>query len=429
MNQPNADLTPGAALKTRVCIAGGGPAGIMLGLLLSRAGIDVVVLEKHADFFRDFRGDTVHPSTLNLIDQLGLREAFDRIEQTLLPRLDAVVNGVRIHAIEFSSLPGPNRAIALMPQWDLLKLLADEAARSPHFDLRMNAEVVDVVRSDGRVTGVLARTADGLLQVDAELTVAADGRDSTVRKALKLPERTFGVPVDVTWFRLDRPAEPLPDTLGYLSSSGFVITIPRPDYLQCGLLIAKGSFASLQNDGLEAFRERIARAAPRLKDVAQGLREWDQIKLLSVQISRLDTWSVPGALCIGDAAHAMSPVFGVGINYAVQDAVATANLLTPVFRGDVSPASIDAATRAVQQRRERPTALMQRIQRSVHRALGKGAGVRLLHNPPTPVERTVLRVVIPIIRPIAARVVGYGFRPETISPAIMTDAREAPAPN
>ncbi|RFA21341.1 monooxygenase [Subtercola boreus] len=409
------------SISTRVCVAGGGPAGVMLGLLLARAGIDVLVLEKHSDFFRDFRGDTVHPSTLNLIDQLGIRAEFDAIGHALLPRLDAVVNGVRLHAINFASLPAPNRAITLMPQWDLLKLLAIEGARSPHFELRMGYEVVDVVRdgAGGRVTGVLAQTAGGLLRIDAELTVAADGRDSIVRKALDLAGREFGVPVDVTWFRLDRPSGSAPDTLGYLSDSAFIVTIPRPEYLQCGLLVPKGSFAGLRRDGIEAFRQRIAVAAPRLATSVSSLASIDDVKLLSVRINRLKTWSAPGALCIGDAAHAMSPVFGVGINYAVQDAVATANLLVPVLRAGGSPKAIDAATRAVQRRREGPTALMQRLQRSVHRIIGTGAGKRVLQNPPTRRQRVALRVAIPIIRPIAARVVGYGFRPERISREVL----------
>jgi 2-polyprenyl-6-methoxyphenol hydroxylase-like FAD-dependent oxidoreductase len=301
-----------------------------------------------------------------------------------------------------------------MPQWDLLRLLADDASRSPHFELRMNSDVVDVVRREGRVIGVLARTPDGLLQVDADLTIAADGRGSTVRTALGLHEREFGVPVDVTWFRLERPAEKLPDTLGYLSESALLITIPRPEYLQCGLVIPKGSFSSLRDEGLPAFRQRIVSAAPRLRQAAEGLQDWNQVKLLAVQIDRLDSWWVPGALCIGDAAHAMSPVFGVGINYAIQDAVAAANLLVPVLRTGGSPAELDAAAHAVQHRRQRPTALMQRVQRIVHRGIGTGSGLRVLHNPPTRAERLVLRSVLPVIRPLAARVIGYGFRPERL---------------
>jgi len=415
--------TGDTVVTTRVCIAGGGPAGVMLGLVLARAGIDVVVPEKHDDFFRDFRGDTVHPSTLNLIDQLGLRDRFDGIAHAPLPRLDAVVNGVRLHAIDFHSLPRPNRQITLMPQWDLLKLLADEASKSPHFDLRMGAEVDGVVVSDGRVVGALATTRGGSLQVNADLTIAADGRGSIVRRALGLRAQEFGVPVDVCWFRLDRPADKLPDTLGYLGDSGLLVTIPRPDYLQCGLVIAKGSFETLRSAGLDAFRDRVSAAAPQLHDVVAGVRGWDQVKLLAVQIDRLDTWWVPGALCIGDAAHAMSPVFGVGINYAVQDAVATANLLVPVLRTGSTPGPIDAAARALQRRRQRPTARMQDIQRRVHRVIGVGDGLRLLSNPPTLLQRVVLGLALPIIRPIAARVVGYGFRPERIAPAILNSRR------
>jgi 2-polyprenyl-6-methoxyphenol hydroxylase-like FAD-dependent oxidoreductase len=406
-------------LTTRVCIAGGGPAGMMLGLLLARSGVDVVVLEKHADFFRDFRGDTVHPSTLNLIDQLGLRAAFDSIPHKPLPRMDVVVNGIRIHAIDFSSLPRPNRILALMPQWDLLNMLVEEASLSPHFELRMSTEAVDLIRRDGRVVGVLARGTEGSLQIDAELTIAADGRGSTVRSALGLHEQEFGVPVDVTWFRLDRPPGGVPDTLGYLSETGLLITIPRPDYFQCGLVIPKGSFDSLREGGLGAFRERVISAAPRLKDVVSGLQGWDQVRLLSVQIDRLESWTAPGALCIGDAAHAMSPVFGVGINYAVQDAVAAANLLVPVLRATTSPQAIDAAAQAVQKRRDLPTVLMQRVQLAIHRVIGQGIGRRVLHNPPTRTERAVLRLLIPIVRPFAARLVGYGFRPERIDPAVL----------
>ena len=303
-------------ISTQVCIAGGGPAGMMLGLLLGRAGIDVVVLEKHADFFRDFRGDTVHPSTMNLIDQLGIRDAFERIPHARLPRLDAVVDGIRLHAIDFRSLPKPNREVTLMPQWDLLDLLAEEARRSPSFRLVMDADVTGVTWTGQRVTGVMAQTPDGELRVRADLTVAADGRDSTVRQALDLGVDQFGVPIDLTWFRLDRPVDPVPDTLGYLRDGSVLITIPRPEYLQCGLLIPKDGFSDVQAAGLGAFRDRIRRVAPRLGSVVDGLQSWDQVTLLSVQIDRVQRWSRGGALCIGDAAHAMSPVFGVGINYA-----------------------------------------------------------------------------------------------------------------
>ena len=410
-------------ISTRVCIAGGGPAGMMLGLLLGRAGIDVVVLEKHADFFRDFRGDTVHPSTMNLIDQLGIRDAFERIPHARLPRLDAVVDGIRLHAIDFRSLPKPNREVTLMPQWDLLDLLAEEARRSPSFRLVMDADVTGVTWTGQRVTGLMAQTPGGELRVRADLTVAADGRDSTVRQALDLGVDQFGVPIDLTWFRLDRPVEPVPDTLGYLRDGSVLITIPRPEYLQCGLLIPKAGFSDVKDAGLGAFRDRIRRVAPRLGSVADGLQSWDQVKLLSVQIDRVQRWSRGGALCIGDAAHAMSPVFGVGINYAVQDAVAAANILVPVLReSGVGPAAIDRALVRVERRRRMPTTLMQRVQMVVHGVIGRGRDMVVLHNPPTVGERLAIRLVLPLVRPLIARLVGYGFRPERIDADVLGES-------
>jgi 2-polyprenyl-6-methoxyphenol hydroxylase-like FAD-dependent oxidoreductase len=409
-----------------VCIAGGGPAGMMLGLLLARAGVDVVVLEKHADFFRDFRGDTVHPSTLDLIDQLGLREQFEAIPHTRLRTLDMVVNGLRLHAIDFGLLDRPNSELALMPQWDLLDLLAGEAKKHPSFTLVMNAEVTGVTHRGGRIGGVRARTPDGVLRVDATMTIAADGRDSTVRRALRLPVRQYGVPIDVLWFRLDKPTAKLPDTLGWISSEAMVVTIPRPDYLQCGLLIPKGSFTARRAAGLPAFRALVASATPRLAQVLERLTDWDEVKLLSVQIDRLTHWSVPGALCIGDAAHAMSPAFGVGINYAIQDAVATANILVPLLRSGADAAALDAGARAVERRRARPTEWMQRIQIALHRTIAKG-GAQLLHAPPTLRERILLANLLPIIKPLAVRLVGYGFRPERIDTEVLNPRRPSSA--
>jgi 2-polyprenyl-6-methoxyphenol hydroxylase-like FAD-dependent oxidoreductase len=407
---------PTVRTTTRVCIAGGGPAGVMLGLLLARAGVEVVVLERHADFFRDFRGDTVHPSTLNIIDTLGLREQFDEIPHRPLRKLDVVVNGVRVHAIDFGTLPPPNRLLTLMPQWDLLELLAAAGRRHRSFDLRMGCEVTDVIRTaTGRVRGVIARTLNGEIEVDADLVIAADGRDSTTRRAVGLTPRPAGVPADVIWFRLPYPATGLPDTLAWLSEEGMVITIPRPGYLQCGMLIPKGSFDDVHTAGLDAFRARVGRAVPPLHTVASELETLGDLKLLSVQIDRLQSWWVPGMLCIGDAAHAMSPAFGVGINYAIQDAVASAHYLLPALRSStVDPGAVDAACAAVQRRRALPTALMQRIQRGVHRTLATGRGIRLLHNPPTTRQRVMMRLIIPLGRPLLARLVGYGFRPERL---------------
>jgi len=409
-------------LSAEVCIAGGGPAGMKLGLLLARAGVDVVVLEKHADFFRDFRGDTVHPSTLDLIDQLGLRERFEAIPHTRLRKLDAVVNGIRLHAIDFGLLNRPNAELALMPQWDLLDLLASEAKSYPSFTLVMNAEVTGVTHRGNRIAGVRARTPDGVLRIDAALTIGADGRDSAVRTALRLPVQEFGVPIDVLWFRLDQPVGAMPDTLGWISTEAFVVTIPRPDYLQCGLLIPKGALPALREAGLPAFRALVASAVPRLSQVLQRLTDWDDIKLLSVQIDRLTQWSVPGALCIGDAAHAMSPAFGVGINYAIQDAVATANILVPLLRSGADVAALDAGAREVERRRARPTERMQRIQLALHRTIAKG-GAQLLHAPPTLRERVLLANLLPILKPLAVRLIGFGFRPERIDAAVLDPGR------
>jgi len=409
---------------TTVCIAGGGPAGIVAGLILARAGIDVVVLEKHDDFLRDFRGDTVHPSTLNLLDQLGLGEAANAIEHSELSTLDAVIDGIRVKAVDFGTLPGPHRYVTLMPQWDLLTMLVDEAQRQPHFRLVLGANATAAVYENGRVVGVDAMTADGPLRVRAALTVAADGRASDVRRSLGLQPVDYGVPIDVLWFRVARPTRPMRDTLANLRAGSALVTIPRPGYFQCGLLIRKGSFPQLQRAGIEAFREKIARTAPRLADVTHEISSFEDVKLLSVQINRLDKWSVPGAICIGDAAHAMSPAFGVGINYAIQDAVALANLFVPVLRDfGTDAAAIDATSRAVQQRRALPTALMQRMQRGAHRLIDRATSGVVIHNPPRLRERFVIAVVLPRIRPILARIVGYGFRPERIAPGVLRPRR------
>ncbi|MDX2378061.1 FAD-dependent oxidoreductase [Microbacterium sp. LRZ72] len=398
-----------------VCVAGGGPAGIVLGLLLARAGIRTTVLEKHEDFFRDFRGDTVHPSTMNLIDQLGLRTAFDAIPPKPLPVLDAVINGVRLHAIDFRMLPPPNRFVTLMPQGDLLDMLAAEGARHPGFDLRMGTEVTGVLTRAGRVSGVRARTAESEhLEIEADLVVGADGRGSALRGALGLRPKTYGVPIDVVWFRLPEPDAPMPDTLMWASAEGLIVTIPRPGYYQCGMLIPKGSLEDVRRGGIAAFRERVGATVPRLRDATAALTSLDEVALLSVQIDRLARWWRSGALCIGDAAHAMSPAFGVGINYAVQDAAAAANALVPALAGAESHAALDTACAAVQRRRALPTAAMQLLQRGLHRTIATGRGVQLLDNPPTRVQRAVIRALLPGLRPVAARVVGYGFRPERL---------------
>jgi 2-polyprenyl-6-methoxyphenol hydroxylase-like FAD-dependent oxidoreductase len=397
-------------LRARCVIAGGGPGGMMLGIGLARAGVDVVVLEKHADFLRDFRGDTVHPSTLDIIDQLGIRDRFEAIAHHSVSGLDIVLDGTRLHPIDFASLRGPNREIALMPQWDLLNLLAEYGRTLPGFRLLMSTEAVALQRDDaGRTTGLVARGADGELHVDADLTVLADGRDDRLRATAGLTPREFGVPIDVLWFRLDHPAGDLPpDTLAYVTPRTMLVTIPRTGYYQCGLLIPKGGYDDVRAAGLGALRDRITGTAPFLRGSVEALADWSQVKLLTVQIDRLERWWAPGLLAIGDAAHAMSPAFGVGINYAVQDAVAAANALAAPLRdgADLAP-----HLAALQRRRLAPTMRMQALQLRAHRLIAGRAGA-ILHTPPRWYERAVLALLLPIARRAAARIVGRGFRPE-----------------
>lgn len=391
---------------------GGGPAGMMLGVLLARAGVDVLVLEKHTDFFRDFRGDTIHPSTLDLIDQLGLRDRFEAIPHTSIRALDVVVNGTRMRPVNFGTLPGANKEIALMPQWDFLTLLAEEGAHLPHFELMMGVEATGLLRRGDRVIGVAATTAGGELEIEADLTVAADGRASTVRAASALKVHDYGVPVDVLWFRLPRPDVNPPTTLGYLTESTMIVTIPRTDYYQTAMLIRKGDFDAVRERGLPAFREEIAAAAGFLRPVLDSLQSWDQVKLLSVQINRLERWHLPGFLCIGDAAHAMSPVFGVGINYAIQDAVATANIVAKPLANN---AFGERELAAVQARRLPPTRTMQAVQMRMHRVIARPGGGVILPNPvPWGARLLINAVVLPFTRVVGTRVVGRGFRPERI---------------
>ncbi len=398
-------------LTTTCCIAGGGPAGIMLGFLLARAGVDTVVLEKHDDFFRDFRGDTIHPTTIDLIDQLGLREKFDAIQQSHIHTLDVVVNGNRLTPVNFSKLGGRNDFIALMPQWDFLSLLAQEGAKYPNFHLMMGATATDLLRDGERVSGIAASTKDGDVTIAAALTVAADGRDSTVRDAAGLIPVDYGVAIDVLWFRLPRTKVDPPDTLAYLDTESMIITIPREGYYQSGLLIPKGDFAKIRDAGIPAFRDRIVRVAPFLAEVVESIADWDQVKLLTVQVNRLSQWWRDGLLCIGDAAHAMSPAFGVGINYAIQDAVAAANLLVD----DLRAGSVSAEDLArVQKRRLPPVARMQPIQLRLHDVVAKPGGGGFLANPMTWWQRSIATVALPILRLFTARIVGRGFRPETL---------------
>ncbi|MBX3099678.1 MAG: FAD-dependent oxidoreductase [Salinibacterium sp.] len=375
---------------------------MMLGYLLARRGLNVTVLEKHADFLRDFRGDTIHPSTITVLGELGLRDAFLAMG---LPRLDGmsvVIDGERLSLVDFTTLPEPDNFLVFAPQWDFLNFLAREGAKLPGFDLRMNTTATGLVFDGDTVVGV---TATNGLTVRAPLTVAADGRGSLLRAAAGFIPHELGVPIDVLWFRLPKPDNAPPPTLGYVGDHGMVLTIERGDYYQSGMVIPKGTFADVQAAGLPAFRDALTSTAPVLATVVESLQNWDQVKLLSVQLDRLPRWWRNGFMCIGDAAHAMSPVGGVGVNYAIQDAVALANALPD----GVVPSSVLAA---VQARRERPVIRMQRIQRVAHERLKRpvNGGKRAVPRP----ARALLRLSQPLVRRVLARVVGLGFLPEHV---------------
>ena len=396
-------------MSVRCCIAGGGPAGMMLGLLLARAGVDVVVLEKHADFLRDFRGDTIHPSTLEVMHELGVLERLLTLPHQKVPRINGQFGDLALTVADFSSLSTQCRFVAFMPQWDFLNFLAEEAARYSTFQLRMQADVTGLIEEAGSVVGLRANTPDGLLEVRASLVVGADGRHSTVRSQAGLSVEEFGAPMDVLWFRLPRrPSDP-GDPVGRFDAGRIFILLNRGDYWQCGFVIPKGSRDQLQGRGLPAFRDAVAQLAPFMADRVGELHDWEPIKLLTVQVDRLRQWYRPGLLCIGDAAHAMSPVGGVGINLAIQDAVATANLLTtPLRAGRLTTRDLQL----VQQRREWPTRMTQRVQLAIQnrviRRVLSGTG-RL--SPPFAV-RLIAR--FPFLCRIPGRMIGLGFRPEHV---------------
>ncbi|WP_223693349.1 FAD-dependent oxidoreductase [Leifsonia poae] len=403
------------ALDTSCVIVGGGPAGMMLGLILARAGLDVVVLEKHADFFRDFRGDTIHPSTVTLLGELGLRERFLALPHTSIRTLDVVVNGSRLHPIDFGRLGAPDDFLVLAPQWDFLSFLGSEAAVNPGFHLLMETEASDVIVEDHAIRGVVVRGPDGVREVRAPLTVAADGRDSRIRTAAGLLPRRFGVGIDVLWFHLPKPAVAPPSTLAYVDEGAMVVTIDRGDYYQTGLIIPKGGFDALKASGLEAFRQLLATTAPVLAPVAGSITDWEAVKLLSVQINRLERWYRSGLLAIGDAAHAMSPAFGVGVNYAVQDAVAAANALAaPLRAGAVDLRVLDA----VQRRRLPPVARMQSLQIAAHARIARPGGTTLLPDPLPAPARWGLDAAMPLVQRLTARVIGRGFLPESLAPEL-----------
>ena len=396
-------------ISVQCCIAGGGPAGMMLGLLLARAGVDVLVLEKHADFLRDFRGDTIHPSTLEIIHELGLLEQLLALPHQKAPGINAQFGDLALTVADFSALPTRCGFIAFMPQWDFLNFLAGQGSRYPTFRVLMQAEVTDLVKLAGTIVGIRATTPDGPLEVRADLVVGADGRHSVVRDKAGLPVEEFGAPMDVLWFGLSRRAKDPESPVGRFDRGRIFIMLNRSDYWQCGFVIPKGSRAQLEAQGLPGFRDTVGRLAPFLTDRVDEIQSWEPIKLLTVQVDRLLDWCRPGLLCIGDAAHAMSPIGGVGINLAIQDAVATANLLAGLLRrGAVTPADL----RLVQERRAWPTQMTQRmqlfLQDRVIKTVLAGEGPLV---PPWPLQ---LIARFPILRRIPARLIGMGFRPEHV---------------
>lgn len=393
-------------IDTTCAIAGGGPAGMMVGYLLARAGVQAVVLEKHADFLRDFRGDTIHPSTMDVLAEIGLLEDFLRLPHQKVKYAEAELAGQRLRFADFTHLPTRCRFIAFMPQWDFLKLLARHARQLPGFQLLMRAEAIGLKADGGRVAGLLARTPSGTLDVRSDLVIGADGRDSRLRQAAGLEVIDLGAPMDVLWFRLPYRGEEQHLVLGRIEAGQAMVMLDRGDYWQCALIIRKGTFESVRRQGIEAFRARVAALAAR-RDAE--IDSFEDVKLLTVVVDRLETWCRPGLLFIGDAAHAMSPAGGVGINLAIQDAVAAANILAGTLR---TRSTSVADLRRVQRRRMWPTRATQWIQV----ALQNGVIDPLLEAEKTPAVPAIVRLMQrwTWLQRIPARVIGVGFRPEHV---------------
>jgi 2-polyprenyl-6-methoxyphenol hydroxylase-like FAD-dependent oxidoreductase len=393
---------------------------MMLGLLLARAGIEVLVLEKHRDFLRDFRGDTIHPSTLEVMGELGLLDRLLALPHQKAPVMRAQFGDLDFPVADFSHLPTRCKFVAFMPQWDFLRFLADEGRRHTTFNLRMNAEATAFIEEEGRVVGVRAKTPVGDLEVAADLVVAADGRHSILREAAGLGIEQLGAPMDVLWFGLSRRPQDPAATMGRFGNGRIFIMLNRGDYWQCGFVIRKGSLEEVHARGLEAFRDAVAKSAPFIGDRVNELHEWDQIKLLTVAVDRMPRWYRSGLLFIGDAAHAMSPIGGVGINLAIQDAVAAANILAqPLRSGTVTNDDLSE----VQQRRELPTRITQRLQvlmqnRVVTRALDET-------QPFSPPLLIRMMARVPLLCRIPARLIGMGVRPEHVQ-ALPRTARVLP---
>ena len=398
-------MTDTAMTDTYILIVGGGPAGMMAGLLFARAGVRTTVFEKHGDFLRDFRGDTVHPSTLDLFDELGLLDRLLARPHDRVSDVGAVVGGRAYRVADFTHLPGRGRFIAMMPQWEFLDFVAEEARRLPAFALRMQTEGVALVEQAGRVSGIV--TAQGAT-TSARLVILADGRGSRLRAAAGLPLEDLGAPIDVFWFRVPKRHSPDNRTQGYVAGGEMVVTIDRGDYFQCARVIAKGSADAVRARGIEAFRTAVAGVVPGVADDLAAIRSWDDVKLLVVSLDRLTRWHRPGLLAIGDAAHAMSPVGGVGINLAVQDAVAAANILAGPMGAGENP---DPLLADVQARRMLPVRIVQGLQRAIHRRVIGAALANRVQRAPLALK---LLDAVPLLQRIPARILGLGVRREHI---------------
>jgi 2-polyprenyl-6-methoxyphenol hydroxylase-like FAD-dependent oxidoreductase len=401
------------------CIVGGGPAGMMLGFLLARAGVSVAVLEKHADFLRDFRGDTVHPSTLELMHELGLIDEFLTLPHRQVERFSAEVGTRHVQIVDLTHLPTHCKYIALMPQWDFLNFLAKQGRGYETFDLRMQAEATDLIEEEGRIVGVRARTPQGELSVRADLVVACDGRHSTLRLKAGLKSEDFGAPMDALWFRVSRKQTDPAETFGRIDAGAMLVMLDRGEYWQCAYVIPKGGFERVKSEGIEAFWSHVAALSPVLTDRMTELSSFDDVKLLTVIVDLLRQWWRPGLLLIGDAAHAMSPIGGVGINIAVQDAVAAANRLAgPLRAGQVSAADL----KAIQRRRIWPARMTQRVQLLMQNRL-IGPALQGVRKPKPPLVFALLNAV-PALQRIPARVLAVGFRPEHVrTPDMRADGR------
>jgi 2-polyprenyl-6-methoxyphenol hydroxylase-like FAD-dependent oxidoreductase len=396
------------SIKTTCCIAGGGPAGMMLGFLLARAGVPVVVLEKHKDFLRDFRGDTVHPSTLELMYELCLLDEFLKLPHSKVRQITMQIGDEAVVLGNFNSLPTKCHYIALMPQWDFLNFLADHGKHYATFDLRMRAEATDLIEEGGRVTGLRVTTPDGDLDIRADLVVGCDGRHSTVRERGGFKVDDLGAPMDVLWFRLPRKPSDSDEVFGHVEAGRMMVMLNRTDYWQCAFVIPKGGNDAVRSAGLAAFRETVAEMSPFMRDRVDEIKSWDDVKLLTVAVDRLERWYRPGLLCIGDAAHAMSPIGGVGINLAVQDAVAAANILWKPLRDQ--SVTVDTL-KDVQRRRKLATRVIQAAQIMMQNRL---VGPALIGHERPKAPWMLKLMQLPLLDRIPARVFALGVRPEHI---------------